>query len=82
MVTVMSTKPIHQIEDDIPDDIDFSQAERGKFFHPNARFNLPIYIDAALHAQLSSIATDRNVDVSVFASELLKKNIDLIKPKK
>ena len=82
MVTAMSTKPIHQIEDDIPDDIDFSQAERGKFFHPSARFSLPIYIDAALHAQLSSIATDRDVDVSAFASELLKKEIELIQSKK
>ncbi len=82
MVTAMSTKPIHQIEDDIPDDIDFSQAERGKFFHPNAQFNLPIYINAALHAQLSSIATDRDVDVSAFASELLKKEIELIQSKK
>ncbi len=82
MVIAMSTKPIHQIEDDIPDDIDFSQAERGKFYHPNARFNLPIYIDAALHAQLSSIATDRDLDVSAFANELLKKDIELIKPNK
>lgn len=82
MVISMSTKIIHQTEDDIPDDIDFSQAERGKFFRPNSRINLPLYIDATLHAQLSSIATARDVDVSVFASELLKKDIELIKSKK
>jgi hypothetical protein len=82
MVTAMSTKLIHQIEDDIPDDIDFSKAERGKFFRPNAQFNLPIYIDAALHAQLSSMAIDKDLDVSAFASDLLKKDIELIKSKK
>lgn len=23
---------------------DFSNAERGKFYHPNAKFNIPIYL--------------------------------------
>ena len=30
-----------QLDDDMPAEIDFSGAERGKFYRPNARLNLP-----------------------------------------
>ena len=32
-------------DDDMPTDIDFSKAERGKFFKSNAALNLPIYLN-------------------------------------
>jgi len=32
-------------DDDMPTDIDFSKAERGKFFKSNAVLNLPIYLN-------------------------------------
>ena len=34
-----------QLDDDMPAEIDFSGAERGKFYRPNARLNLPAYPD-------------------------------------
>jgi hypothetical protein len=81
-VITMSTKPIPQSEQDIPDEVDFSRAERGKFFRPNAQVNLPIYIDGALHAQLSAIAGEQGLDVSTYANGLLKQDIEALIPKK
>lgn len=77
----MSTKPIIQPDDNMPAEIDFNRAERGKFFHPNSKSNLPIYIDSNLHAQLSSIANAQGLDVSAVANAFLKKNIDALQSK-
>ena len=33
------------LDDEMPAEIDFSGGERGKFYRPNARLNLPAYPD-------------------------------------
>lgn len=61
--------------DDMPAEIDFSGGARGKFYRPDVRLNLPVYLDADVQAQLASIASKRGVPLSDLANELLKKEI-------
>ena len=39
-----ATTPSH--DNDIPVEVDFTGATRGKFYRPNLRLNLPVYLDA------------------------------------
>ena len=39
------TTPSNDNDDDMPTNIDFSKAKRGKFFKSNAALNLPIYLN-------------------------------------
>lgn len=61
--------------DDMPAEIDFSGGARGKFYQPDVRLNLPVYLDADVQAQLASIASKRGMPLSDLANELLKKEI-------
>lgn len=70
--------PPPQDDDDMPAEIDFSGGMRGKFFHPNAKLNLPVYLDAEVQAYLVNIAAKKGVQVSDLANELLKREIDII----
>jgi hypothetical protein len=63
---------------DIPAEIDFSNGIRGKFFDPNERLDLPIYLDADVQAYLAERAKSRGIEVSELVNELLKKDIELI----
>ena len=65
-------------DDDMPAKIDFSKGVRGKFFHPNAKLNLPVYLDDQVQARLTALANAKGVDFSVLVNDMLKKDIDLI----
>jgi len=64
--------------DDMPAEIDFSKGTRGKFFRPNARLSLPVYLDADVQDYLSARAKARGIDVDQLVNDLLKKDIELI----
>jgi hypothetical protein len=64
--------------DDIPDEIDFSNGTRGKFFKPGATLLLPVYLEADVQAYLAERATARGIEVAQLVNELLKKDIELI----
>jgi hypothetical protein len=64
--------------DDIPAEVDFSKGERGKFFHPGAKLNLPVYLDDQVQARLAALANAKGVDFSVLVNDLLRKDIELI----
>ena len=51
---------------------DFSKAERGKFYHPNMKLNIPIYLDEEVSAFVEKIASKKRVDRSAVVNELLK----------
>jgi hypothetical protein len=57
---------------------DFSNAERGKFYRPNARLNLPVYLDADVRDYLSGKAKSKGVEVNEIVNDLLRKDIALI----
>lgn len=65
-------------DDDIPAEIDFSGAARGKFYRPNLKLNLPVYLDAEVQTYLANIAARKGVPVSDVANELLKREIAII----
>jgi len=56
---------------------DFSKAVRGKFYRPNARFNLPVYLDPQIEARLASAARKSGEDVGRLVNRLLKHEIEL-----
>ena len=64
--------------DDMPAEIDFSQGVRGKFFHPEARLNLPVYLDEQVQSRLAALANAKGMDFSALVNELLRKDIELI----
>lgn len=56
---------------------DFSKGERGKFFHPDAKFNIPIYLDKDVLTYLTEKAQAKGVEISQLINEILRKDIDL-----
>jgi hypothetical protein len=62
-------------DDDMPDEIDFSGGERGKFFRSDARLSLPVYLEAEVQASLALAAARKGIALSDLANELLKKEI-------
>ena len=65
-------------DDDIPAEIDFTGGKRGKFYRPNARLNLPVYLEADVQAYLAALAARKGVPLSELANDLLKKNIAIL----
>ena len=74
----MSNTPTTIPDDDMPAEIDFSKGMRGKFFRPDTRLSLPVYLDAEVQDYLAARAKARGVDVGQLVNELLKKDIELI----
>ncbi|MGB7415481.1 MAG: hypothetical protein WA902_14840 [Thermosynechococcaceae cyanobacterium] len=57
---------------------DFSKAERGKFYRPNARFNVPVYLDDEVLEFFMKRAESKGVDLDELVNDLLKKDIALV----
>jgi hypothetical protein len=62
----------------MPKEIDFSAGTRGKFYRPNARLMLPVYLDADVQAYLGAIAARKGVPLSELTNDLLKKEIAIL----
>lgn len=58
---------------------DFSKGERGKFHHPDAKLNNPIYLDPENHAFVEEIAKKNKTDVNSVVNELIKGDIQIAK---
>ena len=59
------------------EEYDFSSAERGKFYRPNAKLNLPVYLDEDVLAFIQEIAEKRDEDVSRVVNELIRTDMHL-----
>jgi len=57
---------------------DFSKAERGKFYRPDATFHLPLYLEPDVEAFIRQIADNRNVDMQTLINEWLRASIKII----
>ncbi len=57
---------------------DFSNAERGKFFRPDAVLDLPVYLDADVRDYLTARAKAKGIEVNDLVNELLKRDIAII----
>ena len=69
-------------EEDMPAEIDFSGGTRGKFYRPNAKLNLPVYLEADVQAYLGRLAARKGVSLSDLTNDLLKKEIAIIEAAK
>lgn len=60
------------------DEYDFSKAERGKFYRPDAVLVPPVHLDPEVLAFLTARAAARGMPLSELVNALLKKDIELI----
>ncbi|RDH41952.1 hypothetical protein B9G39_26230 [Zooshikella ganghwensis] len=60
------------------DEYDFSKGERGKFFNPEAKKNLPVYLEAEVLEYFAARAEAKGIELNTMVNELLKKDIALI----
>jgi len=65
-------------ENNMKKEYDFSKGERGKFFHPDIKTNLPIYLDSDISDFVQKIAQRKNTDVETVVNKWLRKNIEVI----
>ena len=65
-------------DDNIPAEVNFAGATRGKFYQPNLRLNLPVYLDAEVQDYLNVIAAKKGMPLSQLANDLLKREIGII----
>jgi hypothetical protein len=56
---------------------DFSKGERGKFYRPGMKLNLPVYLDEEVLAFVQQIAKRRKTDLSSVVNQLLRSDMDL-----
>ena len=75
--TMTKSTILEEDDDDLPDEVDFSKGVRGKFYRPNAKLNLPIYLDERVQQFLATLAAKKGVQISDIANDLLKKDIAL-----
>ncbi len=57
---------------------DFSKGERGRFFHPEARLNVPVYLDQDVESWFAEKAKSQGVELQSLVNKLLRKDISLI----
>ncbi len=57
---------------------DFSKGERGKFFRPGAKLNLPVYLEDEVQRYLQARAKSRGVEMAQLVNEMLKQDIQLV----
>jgi hypothetical protein len=58
---------------------DFSHGERGKFYHPEAVFSFPVYLEPDVDDFLSQLAEEKDVSVQELVNEWLRMNIRLVR---
>jgi hypothetical protein len=66
----------------MPTEIDFSGGARGKFYRPNAKLNLPVYLDDDVQSYLAAFAAKKGMPLSELANDLLKKEIAILEAAK
>ena len=57
---------------------DFSQAERGKFYHPDAVFSFPVYLEPDVDDFMSRLADEEGLDIQRLVNDWLRVNIQLL----
>jgi len=57
---------------------DFSKGVRGKFYRPDARLNLPVYLDDDIAEFVQEYARRKKVDVQTIVNEMLRRNKEML----
>ena len=58
---------------------DFSKGERGKFYKPNVKLNIPVYLDDDVFVFVNNIAKEKESDISVIVNQLIHSDIQIAK---
>jgi len=56
---------------------DFSEGERGKFYKPDLKLNLPIYLDPETRSFIEKIAKKKKTDLSTVVNDLIKTDMQI-----
>ena len=56
----------------------FSKAEKGKFYHPDAAFSFPVYLEPDVNEFMSKLADQKKLDVQDVVNDLLRADMKLI----
>ncbi len=57
---------------------DFSKGVRGKFYRPDVRLNLPVYLDDDIAEFVQKYAEQKKVDVQTVVNEILRSNKEML----
>lgn len=57
---------------------DFSKGERGKFYHPDAVFSFPVYLEPDVSDFMNQLADEKDVDIQELVNEWLRVSIKLV----
>lgn len=57
---------------------DSSKGTRGKFYRPNARLNLPVYLDDDIADFTQRYARRKKVDAQTVVNEILRNNKEML----
>ena len=57
---------------------DFSKGVRGKFYHPNAEFRFPVYLEPDVSDFMNKLAEEQDIDIQQLVNEWLRANIKLL----
>ena len=57
---------------------DFSKGVRGKFYRPNVRLKLPIYLDDDIAEFIEKYAREKEVDAQTIVNEILRHNKEML----
>ena len=74
----MSKRP-PKADNDMKDEYDFSNAERGKFVRADVVLVPPVHLEPEVLEYLQARADARGTSLSTLVNDLLKKDIELIK---
>jgi len=58
---------------------DFSHAERGKFYHPDAVFSFPVYLEPDVDDFMSRLADEKGLDIQRLVNDWLRVSIQLLR---
>jgi hypothetical protein len=57
---------------------DFSKGERGRFYSPDAEFNIPIYLEPDVDEFIRRLAREKGKDAEKLVNEWLRHDIRLV----
>jgi hypothetical protein len=58
---------------------DFSEGERGKFYHPDVAFSFPVYLEPDVSDFMDQLADESEVDIQELVNQWLRANIQLVR---
>jgi len=61
---------------------DFSQGERGKFYHPDLELLVPVYLEKDIAEFLQELSERKGTNIEKIVNDWLRKDIDLVQSTK